>query len=296
MIGPLDHGPIFITGLDHSGKTRLRLLLGRSRRLSLTRRTELWTSPHAAHGDLSDDRSLDACIVSLLARRPVAEMVPEPDALRVAFRTGPATHGRLFALIHEMHAARRGAERWGDQDSGLELVSARVLAELPTARVVHLVIDPRRRFASMERSVLARPGMVGAATAAWVASVRRGTEAAARDPSRYRLIRAETIEDGTGTADLLGYLGLRDLGHIAEGGPESHAPSRIRDRDRAFVESTAREEMASLGYAIEGRLLAGADRLRAIALHRPLGTVRYGLRMIRERASEARIRRRGEAS
>ena len=294
MIGPLDQGPIFITGLDHSGKTRLRLLLGRSPRLSLTRRTELWTAPHAAHGDLSGDRSLDACIVSLLARRAVAEMVPDPIALRVAFRAGPATHGRLFALIHEMHASRRGAERWGDQDSGLELVASRVLTELPTARMIHLVVDPRRRFASMERSGLARPGMVGAATAAWVASVRRGTEAAARDPSRYRLIRAETIEDGTGTADLIGFLGLRDLVHIADRGPED-APSRIRDRDRAFVESTAGEEMASLGYAIEGPVLARADRLRAIALHRPLGMARYGLRMIRERASEARIRRRGEA-
>lgn len=295
MNAPAD-GPIFITGLDHSGKTRLRLFLGRSPRLSLTRRTELWTTPHAAHGDLADDRSLEVCLGSLLARRAVGGMVPDRDALRIAFRAGPATHARLFALIHQTHAARRGAERWGDQDSGIELVAAQVLGELPTARVVHLVIDPRRRFASMERSGLARRGMVGAATAAWVASVRRGMESVARDPSRYHLVRTEKIEDGTGTSDLLGFLGLRELASLEAETAEPESSIPIGGRDRQFIESTAGEEMASLGYAIEGRELAGAERLRAIALHRPLGMARYGLRMIRERASEARIRRRGEAS
>jgi len=291
-----DDGPIFITGLDHSGKTRLRLLLGQSPRLSLTRRSELWTSPHAAHRNLSEDRSLDACLASLIARRAVAEMVPDPHALRVAFRAGPATHARLFELIHQLHAARRGAERWGDQDSGLELVAEQVLSELPKARVVHLVIDPRRRFSSMERAGFARPGMVGAATAAWVASVRRGREVAARHPARYRLVRTEAIEDGAGIDDLLGFLGLRSVAaDLARQTAEPAVPAQIRDRDRAFIESAAGEWMASLGYAIDGRELPGAGRLRGIAVHRPLSMARYGLRMIRERASEARMRRRGEA-
>jgi len=292
----MNAGPIFITGLDHSGKTRLRLLLGASSRLSLTRRTELWTAPHGAHGHLREDTGLDACLSSLMERRAVAEMVADPAELRTAFRAGLPTHARLFVLIHAQHAARLGADRWGDQDSQVERAADAILAGLPDALIVHLVVDPRRRYAALTRAGIARPGMVGAATAAWVASVRRGIAGMARHPHRYRLVMSEAIEDGTGLDGLRRFLQVTDVAAdpVHRVSPPQYL--RVHDRDAAFIETMAREEMTSLGYPIVGRALTGVERARAVALHGPVGRARYWVRMMRERALEAQSRSGGEGS
>ena len=48
-------GPVFITGLDLSGKTRLRRLLGAHPDLYLVRSTALWTGDDDRYGDLADE-------------------------------------------------------------------------------------------------------------------------------------------------------------------------------------------------------------------------------------------------
>jgi hypothetical protein len=281
-------GPILITGLDHSGKTELRLALGRSTRLSLTRRSELWTAAHRDHAPLDTDEGLAACLRILLARRGVAALVHDQGALVAAFREGLATHTRLYRLIHEQHAAQVGADRWGDQDSSIELVAGRLADELPDARFVHLVVDPRRRYAALERSRLRRAGLVGAATAAWVASARRALAMARSYPDRYRVVTAESLGTEDGMAAVLAWLRVDDVALT----PVRGAPvPPIRARDQAFIVEAAGEEMTALGYSTQasgnGHRAGGA----ASIARSPLAWGRYLVRLRREPSADPPARR-----
>jgi hypothetical protein len=285
MSPPTDRvGPILITGLDHSGKTGLRLALGRSTSLSLTRRSELWTAPHRDHASLDTDEGLATCLRMLLGRVGVAALVHDRAALVAAFRDGPATHTRLYRLIHEHHAARAGAARWGDQDSQIELVADRLVAELPDARFAHLVVDPRRRYASLHRSRLRRAGLVGAATAAWVASARRGLAMAHACPDRYRVVTAESLETEDTMAELLGWLGVDDVAPT----PVAGAPRQpIRARDEAFIVDAAGAEMRTLGYSTQASRVAGHRApVPARFARSPLAWGRYLFRLRREPSAD----------
>ncbi|HXG39603.1 MAG TPA: sulfotransferase, partial [Candidatus Limnocylindrales bacterium] len=186
-------GPVFLTGLDRSGKTPLRRILDAHPSLAFSRRTELWTSYHGRFGDLAVHANLERCLSALLARPAVAELVSDRAALVRAAGEGEPSYGRLFAAIHRAAAERRGKRRWGDQDASLERVAGLVLADLPDARILHLVRDPRDRYAEVVRAEGRRLGGVGAATAAWLTSAHRGGRNAATWPDRYRLVRYEDL-------------------------------------------------------------------------------------------------------
>jgi hypothetical protein len=247
-------GPVFITGLDRSGKTRLRRFLATSPTLSLTRRAELWTRPHGHHHRFADTLAEPDCLRALLLRPAVAEMVVDADAILRDLRGGAPTHARLFALIHEQHARRAGATRWGEQDSQIERVGHELLIQLPTARVIHLVADPVERLRALDRPWHRRLGLVGAATAAWVASVRRASDLARRHPDRYRPVTAASLGDVKGVREILCFLDITDIAPVALGDGLTTAPTAF---DRAFVAAVADPELRWTGYAPPGTRLAG---------------------------------------
>ncbi len=186
-------GPIFLGGLSGSGKTPLRAALAAAPGLTITRHTALWDRYHGRFGDLANDRNLDRCLRTLVADDRVAPLEPDADALRVALSEGTPTYARLFVAVHAQHAARIGARRWGEQLAAIERYADPVFAEVPEARMLHLLRDPRDRYEVASRRARRRPGAVGWLTAAWRASAETAERNARAYPGAYLVVRFESL-------------------------------------------------------------------------------------------------------
>jgi hypothetical protein len=135
----LDDAPVYIVGLARSGKTALRRRLGEHPRLSLTRKTRLWSRYDGRFGDLASDAALARCLDRIVADPDVRRLGPDRERLVAEFRQGPSSYAHLFALLHRHHAARCGKPRWGEQWGPGDRYAERIFAAFPAARMIHLV-------------------------------------------------------------------------------------------------------------------------------------------------------------
>ena len=189
-------GPILVTGADRSGTTLLYALLASHSDISMVRRTNLWRWFYGSYGDLSDPVNLDRCLATMMRYPRLSVLEPDPDEIREAFALRDPTYGQLFSVMHEQQAARRGRGRWGDKSLHTEHHAHEIFSELPEARVLHMVRDPRDRYASIVRRYDDRGKGVGAAMGRWLASMRAGRRNAERfGDERYRVVRYETLAD-----------------------------------------------------------------------------------------------------
>jgi Sulfotransferase family len=274
-------GPVFITGLDRSGKTRLRRLLGAHPDLHLVRRTALWSAGDDRNGDLADGAALDRRLEWLRSDPRTGELVAEADGWAIEFERGPRTPPRLYAAMYAARASLHGKRRWGEQDAEIERHADRVLRMLPSARIVHLVRDPRRRFAAVLAGERRRAGRLGSITASWIASARRGTALANRYPRRYRLVRAEDLDERP-RAELERiheFLALSMTTDILD--RWSTQPAELPELRRAevtFIEAWAGPTMRTMGYPASGRRTS-------IAAWNPLELAGFAARSLREARS-----------
>ena len=189
-----DAGPILVTGADRSGTTLLYALLASHSNISMVRRTNLWRWFYGGYGDLSNSTNLDRCMTMMIRYPRLRVLEPEPDEIREAFALRDPTYGQLFSVMHEQQAARRGKRRWGDKSLHTEHHAHEIFSELPQARILHMVRDPRDRYASIVRRYDDRGKGVGAAMGRWLASVRAGRRNVRRfGDERYRMVRYETL-------------------------------------------------------------------------------------------------------
>jgi hypothetical protein len=184
---------VFLAGADRSGTTLLYAILASHPRISMQRRTNMWRYFDGRYGDLKDDANLDRCLRDMRGYRRLRGLEPDIERIRREFVAGDRTYGRLFALFHEHQAERLGRPRWGDKSLHTEHHAARILAEHPDARVLHIVRDPRDRYASVRRRHGRDVSQLASATGRWLASTRTGLRNVRRFPSRYRLIRYEDL-------------------------------------------------------------------------------------------------------
>lgn len=272
---PAERGPVLITGLDHGGKTPLRIALDAHPSLALIRRAYLWTYFHGRFGALEEPANLAACIAALASHGPIARLEIDLAAIAEELRRGRPGYDRLFALIGEAHARSRRRARWGVQESGLERHAERLLAADPETRILHVVRDPRDWYARV-RADGRRRGGVGVATATWAASTRLGLHHASLHPDRYRIVRAEDLAGDLATVlrDICDFLGEPAapgaLGAASALPLEAANPDAVPPVIRAFIEAEAGELMARLGYHGTADL-AWPQRLRYRALVRPVG-------------------------
>jgi hypothetical protein len=283
-------GPVFITGLDRSGKTRLRRLLGAHPDLHLVRRTALWTREPATYRDLADEASLTRCLDWLRSGPRTGELVAEAAGWAEEFERGPRTTSRLFAAMYAARARAHGKRRWGEQDAEVERHADRVLHLLPSSRIVHLVRDPRPRYAAVVAGDGRRAGRLGSTTASWIASVRRGRARAGRYPRGYLLVRSEDL-DARPHAELERlheFLGLRVIPAILDAWSiATEEPPDLRRADETFIEAWAGAEMRTMGYD-------GRGRRTSLAAWRPLELAGLATRSAREARSAALARNSAE--
>jgi hypothetical protein len=306
-----ERGPIFVGGPDRCGKTLLAGLLASHSGISIpVVGSNLWPLFYRQHGDLRDLENARRCLAAMLRYKHIAFLRPDPDAVMAAFVEGPRTYAHLFAVVQQQYAARLGKPRWGDQTGLVERYADEIFTSYPGVRFLHMVRDPRDRYA--ESRVRWPDGRLGAggATARWLFSVRLGDRNARRYTDRYRLVRYETlVTDPEGTMqEVCEFIGeayepsMLELGAVPTyrsklqasidalppharpatgslispafiGGYREHdTPAEI-----AFIQARAGSAMQSLGYRLEPVRLGRAAGLRSTFVDGPLDAVRmYG--------------------
>jgi hypothetical protein len=307
----MQRGPIFIAGLERSGTSLLFALLASNPHLAMTRRTNLWTHFYNQYGDLSIPANLDRCLGTMMRYRRVLKLQPDAARLRRDFLAGPATYAHLFALLEQQYADRLGRPRWGDKSLNTERYADEIFAAYPGARIIHMLRDPRDRYASSLTRWQVRRGGVGAGTAEWLASARLALRHRRRYPDRYLVVRYETLVsqpshtlqqvcafvDEPYLDEMLAMRGaprLLERGSNSSYGPrdpgvistdsigkfrEVLAPSQI-----ACIQTLAKREMAVFRYDLEPHAGRSAQRTQFALRDLPLEFFRLLAWRARERA------------
>ena len=303
-------GPILIGGLERTGTSLIFALLASHPRIAMTRRTNWWTYFDGRFGDLGQEDALRRILGEMRQYRRHRKLEPDFERLEAEFRAGERSYCRLFDLLESQHAERVGRPRWGDKSLHTERYADRVYECFPEARIIHMLRDPRDRYASAVKRWKSKRGGVGSATAAWLASVELGRRNVERYPGRYRFLQYEhLVNDPEGELRaicefigepydpaMLGMAGasdFRDAGgnssfgrfSVGEISPKSIGRFRqvLSPREIAFVQRTAGDEMRALGYEEADTRLDGSDRLAYALGTVPVNAAKMALWRARER-------------
>jgi hypothetical protein len=295
----MESGPVFVAGQERSGTSLMYALLASHPDLAMTRRTNLWRYFYDRFGDLADPANLERCLSTLLRYRRIVKLELDPDRLRREFAAGEPTYAQLFWHVEQQVADRLGKPRWGDKSLHTERHADEILQAYAGARILHMVRDPRDRYASVLVRWKARRGDVGAGTAAWLASTEIGERHQRRYPDQYRIVRYEELvrhphETMRAICAFIGepyhetMFGMDGATSFREqGGNSSYGPrevgtisadsiGRFRDvltaRQIAFIDLAAAAPMGRLGYLPEQLELPTGERLRFVLADRPLNT------------------------
>lgn len=185
--------PIFIAGADRSGTSLMYALLASHPDISMVRRSNMWRYFYDRYGDLAREENFEACLTTMLRYRRLQHLNPDPERIRREYWQGEPGYGPLFALFHRHLAKSRGKSRWGDKSLHTEHYAEAVFAEYPEARIIHMIRDPRDRYASILRRYDKEQRRLGSAVGRWLMSVKAGEENLCRYPERYRMVRYETL-------------------------------------------------------------------------------------------------------
>jgi hypothetical protein len=271
----MEHGPIFVGGLNQSGKTLMRLALSSHPNIAMSRRTYMWTRFYRRYGNLNEQRNFERCLQAMLKHKPMQMLQPDAARIRREFRHGEPTYARLFALFHQHYAERVGKGRWGDQLGAVERYADPIFQAYPGAKMIHMVRDPRDRYEAAVPSLQRRRGKVGGVTDRWRASVALARRNLEHYVDSYLIVRYEalvqepeqtlrdvcafvgetfvpgmlTFEDAMrfGADELVGFE-RRAAATTATG---ERASGVMSQRELAFIQAYAGREMCVHGYQLK---------------------------------------------
>jgi Sulfotransferase family len=312
----MDRGPIFVAGIERSGTSLIYALLASHPNIAMTRRTNLWTFFYERYGDLGQPANLDRCLDTMAHYKRLTVLKLDFDRLRREFLQGETTYSRLFALLEEQCAERAGKPRWGDKSLNTERYVDDIFAAYPTARMLHMIRDPRDRYASALTRWKKIQGKVGAGTAIWLSSVGLAKQNQERYPDRYKIVRYELLasQPEETLRDICAFLneeyspamltmagapshrdrgGNSSYGKREQGRISTSSIGRFRQvlskRDIAFMQVHAKHDMADYGYQPEPIQFSLSDQLLFYLVDWPNNLAR----MIAWRTKEAIDNRKG---
>jgi hypothetical protein len=186
--------PIYIVGLDRSGKTTMRAFLSSHSRIAIPEvGSNMWTYFYRRFGPLDDPDHLGRCLEAMVRYKHVQFLEPDVDRIRREFSEGRSTYARLFALFLMHYAERTGKPRWGAQSGLVEQYADEIFEAFPGLKVIHMIRDPRDRY---EASLARWPdgkGRAGGAAGRWRYSVRLAERNVRKHPNGYLVVRFEDL-------------------------------------------------------------------------------------------------------
>jgi hypothetical protein len=285
-------GPVYVGGLDRSGKTTMAAFLSSHPRIAIPPvGSNMETYFLDRFGDLRHPDNLERCLATMLRYSHIRALGTDPDELRARFSEGPPTYERLFSLFLRQYAEHLGKPRWGAQTGLIEAYADRLFRAFPGAKVVHMVRDPRDRYEASRALWPDGRGEAGGATARWRYSTGLAEKNRRRHPDGYLVVRFEDLVwdperalrevcaflDESFTPSMLGMEGAPDrrarLRERAErvGGrgllSEAYVGryrGRVPPADLAFLQLHAGRRMAAFGYRADPIALSPADRARFV--------------------------------
>ena len=245
-----ERGPIFIGGLSGSGKTQLRLVLGAHPDISMTRRSYLWNRFYGRFGSLDDPENLERCLAVMAADRDVQRLDPDWDRIRRELLAGQPNDARLIGLVHDHYAQGLGKQRWGEQLRFVECFADPIFANFPTARMIHMVSDPRTAVTGASSSSGPRPGKLGWELAVWLHSAELAQRNLRRYPDRYRVVHRETFaaQQKETVEDLCAFVGEEYVPPVADAVRSLRFSETAPSRTAPLVDLYTRRALTSLGY------------------------------------------------
>jgi hypothetical protein len=189
----MDRRPIYLAGIERSGTSLMYALLASHPNIAMTRRTNLWTYFNNQYGDLNKTENLERCLSIMSQYKRLRAIQIDTDRVRHEFNQGEKTYARLFMLIEGHFAEKQGKPRWGDKSLNTERYMDDIFAVFPHAKVIHMMRDPRDRYASAKTRWTDMKGRVGAGTAMWLESVKLARRGQKRYPGQYMVVRYEDL-------------------------------------------------------------------------------------------------------
>ena len=271
-------GPIFLAGVDRSGIGLLGEILEMHPDVSMTRRTRFWSDHAGRHGDLTDSAAIDRALDAMLKPPRMAVLEPDRERLHAELSGTAPSYPRLFESLQIQLMQRRGRIRWGDKSLAAEQYAPEIFDAYPDARMVHVLRDPRDRFASQKHHRNQSRGGVGAGSALWRWSERLATTNQGRFAGRYHVIRYEDMVTDTDSVldEVRRFLCLSGPAESAVQGPELGPDSIGRFHDdissdeRRIIELMTRRGMARRGYPRQPRRSSLVDSVRFWSTRVPL--------------------------
>ena len=189
----VEKGPIFLAGIDRSGIGFLGELLEEHPNIAMTRRTNFWAYYLNRFGDLSQPQNLENCLTEIMRNSRMRRLQPQIERLHREFPQGEQSYARLFALLSEHNMERLGKSRWGDKSLDSERYADLIMAAYPQAKMIHIIRDPRDRYASQFNHRGVGKGELGAGVALWLWSVRLAERNRRKYGERYKIVQYETL-------------------------------------------------------------------------------------------------------
>ncbi len=285
----MDLGPIFVTGVSRSGKSLLSRLLGLHPHIA-THNMEfrLWPRFYRKYGDLSQPDNFERCLAAMLSHENIRSFINnDVEYIRQKFWLGEPTYGRLFALFFEYHTERLGKSRWGDQSQKIARYAAAIYANYPTARIIHMIRDPRDKRASKavsrQRNEEKSFADLHRDVNKWLRSARLAEQNQKQYPDSYKVVRYETLvsQPQETLHDLCTFLGEADIpaplllegirGFRDDSGESKYDVvstayvgcfrQAMSGHEIAFIQAQAKQAMAVYNYELEPVQLSLRDYL-----------------------------------
>ncbi len=280
------YGPIFIGGLDRSGKTLLRLALSLHPHIQISKRTDLWVRFYNRYGDLKQKDNFDRCLEDILTYKHIRALKPDGDRIQREFWQGEPTYARLFALFHEHNLQQGNKQRWGDQSELIERYADPILSAYPDARIIQMIRDPRDRYSASKQKWAAGKGKAGGATARWLYSMHLAQRNLKLYPGRYAVLQYENLvsQPDETLETICTFLGeefsptMLQIGHNPGAGADIFSPAypamnhfmkdfigefraNLNSKETAFIQKFSAHKMQQYGYSLKQIRFSPAERI-----------------------------------
>jgi hypothetical protein len=295
--------PIFIGGLDRCGKTTLRAFLVSLPNICIPAvGSNMWTYFYGQFGDLSKNENFERCLKAMLHYKHVRFLKPDADQIRREFKLGEQTYGRLFGIFLEQFARREGKTRWGEQTGLIERYADIVFKAYPQGRMIHMIRDPRDRYAASLKLWPKGKGRAGGATARWLYTSALAKRNLKKYPGQYKVVRFEDlVRDPESTLqDICSFIGeeytpnmltmfgapehraklLREMETETHAAPlsQNHIGQYRADLPKTeltFMQSISKASLREFGYELEPIRFSAIAALAHIFWHWPSNFIRF---------------------